>query len=90
MKIRAPILAPEVCRKSFGPAYTQQMFCGGFVDGSKDACLGDSGGPFVLDGRLYGVVSWGHECAAAGFPGVYTDVHDFLGWIVQILESFEY
>jgi secreted trypsin-like serine protease len=47
---------------------------------------GDSGGPLMWSdvvGRFYaiGVVSWGHGCALEGYPGIYTNVRDFLNWI---------
>ena len=47
---------------------------------------GDSGGPLMWPdplGRFYaiGIVSWGHGCALEGYPGIYTNVRDFLKWI---------
>lgn len=42
---------------------------------------GDSGGPLECDGRLAGIVSFGHGCAVAGYPGVYTATSGFLDWI---------
>lgn len=54
---------------------------------SASSCYGDSGGPFVCydetSGRwqLEGVVSWGHPCAIAYHPSVYSRVAQFVDWI---------
>ncbi|XP_075984826.1 trypsin, alkaline C-like [Anticarsia gemmatalis] len=62
---------------------TQNMICAGILDvGGKDACQGDSGGPLYYDNILVGVVSWGHGCANATFPGVSTRVSSYTDWIV--------
>jgi len=58
----------------------------------KDACSGDSGGPFTiqtLENRHYlaGVVSFGLGCARATHPGVYTKVSTYVPWIKNALKS---
>ena len=55
----------------------------GYLNGNKDACNGDSGGPLavpVLDEfKLAGIVSWGS--ANCDTYGAYTRVSDFETWI---------
>lgn len=50
-----------------------------------DTCTGDSGGPLkvTLNGTptLGGITSWGNGCALEGYPGVYTRVTHYVGWI---------
>lgn len=61
------------------------MLCAGSIDGTVDTCQGDSGGPLVtvIDERLElaGITSFGLECAERGYPGVYTRVSTYVGWI---------
>jgi len=54
------------------------------------ACQGDSGGPMSCNGKLAGIVSYGAGCAAAGYPGVYTNVSYYNSWIVQKNSSLNY
>ncbi|SDP46444.1 Trypsin [Actinopolyspora xinjiangensis] len=70
--VRLPVMSGGRCARAYGGFDRDAMFCAGFPRGGKDACAGDSGGPFVVDGRLVGLVSFGSGCARPGFPGVYT------------------
>lgn len=42
-----------------------------------------SGGPLVVGGVQFGVISWGRNCAQRNFPGVNARVPVFIDWIRQ-------
>ncbi|KAG9341126.1 hypothetical protein JZ751_019880 [Albula glossodonta] len=83
------ILNQDVCseKQYYGNLLTDNMFCAGSPDWSRDACKGDSGGPLVceVDNRvfLFGVVSWGDGCSKEFRPGVYTKVTNYNSWIEE-------
>lgn len=87
------IISDDVCRQEdyYGNLITNNMFCAGWPDWSRDACQGDSGGPLVCEvkGRLFlfGVISWGDGCAREFRPGVYTRVTNYLRWIEEKIYS---
>ena len=63
-------------------------FCAGYMDGGKDACTHDSGGPLIClndqnEPVLQGLVSWGVRCALEKYPGIYTRVGSYLDWISE-------
>lgn len=60
---------------------TETMFCAGELDGSRDSCNGDSGGPIAQNNTLIGIVSYGMECALPGLTGVYTYLANMRDWI---------
>ncbi|MPC25475.1 Transmembrane protease serine 4 [Portunus trituberculatus] len=53
----------------------------------EPVCRGDSGGPLVLDEEQIqyevGVVSTGYGCGASHYPGIYTNISQFLTWIEE-------
>ena len=69
------------------------QFCAGDVNGQKDTCRGDGGGPAMIlhvnpAGNKWrwfqvGVVSWGYGCAQKGEVGYFTKVSAYLDWIEQ-------
>ncbi|XP_017120030.1 trypsin alpha-3 [Drosophila elegans] len=67
---------------------TDEMLCAGYLEGGKDTCNGDSGGPLAVDGVLVGIVSWGVGCGREGFPGVYTSVNSHTAWIEEQAEPY--
>ncbi|KAM9859414.1 trypsin-like [Aulostomus maculatus] len=68
---------------------TQNMVCAGSHYGGKDSCMGDSGGPLICNGKFEGIVSWGIGCAYSYYPGVYTKVRNYLGWINWVIQKGE-
>ena len=84
------IIGINECKKAYkGDLLTDDMFCAG-SDFGVDTCLGDSGGPLVCEDpytglwEISGVTSWGRGCGVAKFPGVYTKVVNYLGWLEMI------
>ncbi|XP_068221683.1 clotting factor G beta subunit-like [Palaemon carinicauda] len=96
MEADVPIvpLAPcsEVYRaRTLGTVVDKTNICA--VQGTTDACSGDSGGPLSYSNpsneRYYviGIVSHGVGCATSEFPGVYTRVGAFMDWIVNNIRT---
>ncbi|WP_339721211.1 trypsin-like serine protease [uncultured Paraglaciecola sp.] len=86
----------EVLANTFGTSadnvgVTDVMICASIPEGGKGSCQGDSGGPLVVNTgsgvQQVGIVSWGFGCAEAGYPGVYTRVSEFKGWITAITDG---
>lgn len=90
MQATVPIVAQRTCEQNYG-RLAGGMMCAGYMNaGGVDACQGDSGGPLECNGVLAGVVSWGTGCAKPGYPGVYTNVSYFYGWIEQSNATLNY
>lgn len=100
-EIEIPVWTNEQCNQAYKSvegatvAYpdgiTRNFICAGAYDGSRDSCQGDSGGPLVYEylGRWYqlGLVSFGYKCAERGYPGVYTNIPNFLKWLGSHMED---
>ncbi|XP_041032787.1 trypsin-like [Carcharodon carcharias] len=83
----APVLSNAACESSYPGMITNNMMCLGYLDGEKDACRRDSGGPAVCNGVLQGIVSWGSGCADRGYPGIYTKVCNYVSWIQDTIAA---
>lgn len=92
MEVDLRIIDFSQCSRSYrsdGIDLTANMFCAGYMDGSKDSCQGDSGGPLIVPKNgtydLAGIVSFGGSedqmCGAANYPGIYTKVQNYVAWI---------
>jgi secreted trypsin-like serine protease len=87
-KVALPLVPTSVCNSpaANNGQITDRMICAGFVQGGRDSCQSDSGGPLLLqsrDGELIqiGIVSWGEGCGTPKKFGVYSKVSLILNWI---------
>lgn len=82
---------PTRCGSIYRNFNSTKQMCAGAYGGGRDTCQGDSGGPLMYEfnGQWYlnGVVSYGHECARDGYPGVYCRVKHYLPWIQSKLSA---
>jgi len=89
-EVSIPVIPNPDCKTQYAGTVAkidQSTICAGTKDGSKDACQGDSGGPAAYlcdsDCSLAGVVSYGIGCGNPQYPGVFTNVSNYIGWITQ-------
>ncbi|XP_004517827.1 trypsin-1 [Ceratitis capitata] len=80
---RVQLWSRDFCNPKNIPGVTDRMICAGHPSGQVSACQGDSGGPLTVDNKLFGIVSWGFGCGAAGKPAMYTYVGALRSWIKQ-------
>ncbi|XP_003486660.2 venom serine protease Bi-VSP-like [Bombus impatiens] len=86
MEVQVPVVSNAECKTTYSKfpnaPITDGIICAGYAQGGKDACTGDSGGPLMIRQQLtfylIGAVSYGHACAVAGYPGVYTRITSYL------------
>ncbi|XP_021500468.1 brain-specific serine protease 4-like [Meriones unguiculatus] len=97
-KLKVPIIDSELCKRLYWrgagqEAITEDMLCAGYLEGERDACLGDSGGPLMcqVDGAwlLTGIISWGEGCAERNRPGVYTSLLAHRFWVQRIVQGVQ-
>lgn len=88
--VSVPVISNSVASQLYGYSIDNTMLAAGILNqGGKDSCQGDSGGPLVVSGTsgpiLAGVVSYGYGCARAQYPGIYTRVSSYQGWLTQYI-----
>ncbi|XP_021077436.1 brain-specific serine protease 4 [Mus pahari] len=97
-KLKVPIIDSELCKSLYWrgagqEAVTEGMLCAGYLEGQRDACLGDSGGPLMcqVDDHwlLTGIISWGEGCAERNRPGVYTSLLAHRSWVQRIVQGVQ-
>lgn len=77
LRVNLDIVNQAACNNTFRGSIPHGHFCAGSLDGTRDACFGDSGGALICNGQASGIVSFGFGCARVGFPGAYVDISEF-------------
>jgi trypsin len=87
MKVKMPSVGYSKCVETYDDMLNDnQMTCtGGSPEGGKDTCVGDSGGPMMIDGTYtqIGIVSWGAGCAEPNTPSINTRISTYMPWIKE-------
>ncbi|KAM4634678.1 tryptase-2-like [Polymixia lowei] len=89
-QLKVPIVTQSDCEAAYG-SLTTSTLCAGYLEGGKDACIGDYGGPLVCQTAhgfvQAGIMSFGNPrgCALPGFPSVYTRVSQYMTFITDTL-----
>ncbi|XP_050071654.1 chymotrypsin-1-like [Anopheles maculipalpis] len=84
--IQTDIIDSDLCADEFEEPYRSRISDRTICTSNQPAqgvCLGDAGGPLVLDGVLVGVQSWSIPCGL-GLPDVYERVSHHRPWILAI------
>jgi len=92
MKVDVPYLDSQMCEYSLrGRKVLPGQLCAGGMP-AMNACRGDSGGPLIAsifrngDTRIcyqVGIVSIGFGSCLSSLPSIYTDVEEFMPWILD-------
>ncbi|XP_036880359.2 brain-specific serine protease 4 [Manis javanica] len=97
-KLKVPIIDSELCSRLYWQGagqgvITEDMLCAGYMEGERDACLGDSGGPLMCQvggtWLLAGIISWGEGCAERNRPGVYISLAAHRSWVQRIVQGVQ-
>ncbi|SEH05193.1 S1 family serine peptidase [Candidatus Venteria ishoeyi] len=89
-QVALPLVDFDVCQAAYAGfnQLGETHLCAGFVEGGKDACTGDSGGPLIqYDGqswRQVGITSFGginQACGEPGVYGIYSNISNLLAFV---------
>ncbi|XP_070502514.1 chymotrypsin-1-like isoform X2 [Chironomus tepperi] len=81
-KVNLQVYTARDCDALHAGIVRSTNICGGVEGGWQGQCIGDSGGPLLVNGVQVGIVSWSVKtCTTPPYPGVYTSVGHYIDWI---------
>lgn len=77
---------------SYPGQITDEMVCAGFIEGGREACQVDGGGPLIAPDKaggyvLAGIASWGRGCSQPNLYSVHTRVAPYVAWISESMTA---
>ncbi|KAJ8668267.1 hypothetical protein QAD02_009930 [Eretmocerus hayati] len=83
--VKLNIGSEDMCSKLYPSAILEDQFCTNTF--GKKPCAGDSGSPFVVNGRLAGLVSSGsHACSGDENSALFINIAKFDKWIKRTMK----
>ncbi|OXA47272.1 trypsin-like [Folsomia candida] len=88
-EVTVRIRSGTVCRAINARTWdANTMVCAGGLLGEGNSCGGDSGGPLICNGVLYGIVVMGEDVCSGTMATTYTNIAKYHDWIIQTANSF--
>uniref|UniRef100_A0A1B6BWM5 Peptidase S1 domain-containing protein n=1 Tax=Clastoptera arizonana TaxID=38151 RepID=A0A1B6BWM5_9HEMI len=86
-QINVTIVNGTACQQIYNDTrlLTNRMFCA--VSDEYGPCWSDNGDPLVLNGTLYGLLSWNKGCFDQQFPSVFTKVSAVKRWVQMTVKE---
>ncbi|KAM7341819.1 trypsin-3-like [Cochliomyia hominivorax] len=72
----------DECNAAISPDIFNHSICAANYLAKVSICSGDSGGPLIIDHKLFGIVSSYYTCGT-NIPAVFTRVNSFRSWIIN-------
>ncbi|XP_055913461.1 chymotrypsin-1-like [Eupeodes corollae] len=87
-KVELKVFSKKECSERHHELIHKTNICAGVEEGGKGQCSGDSGGPLIVNNTQVGIVSWSRKpCTIAPYPGVFTEVSNYIEWIRNTIED---
>ncbi|NXX08492.1 PRS57 protease, partial [Larus smithsonianus] len=83
METGTTIIKRSLCRTLWRGKVSPNMMCGASRNATlQGVCAGDSGGPLIFKGKVYGIVSFsGQRCGDRRHPDIYTKISNYIDWV---------
>lgn len=67
---------------------TGSNICAGPITGEAPLCLGDNGGPLIVNNQLVAISTWVYEpCGVKGLPAVFTSIPAYADFIALYVDN---